>query len=202
MFKSALLPIKLIFYLSLCMPLGLGNYLKHIYLSLCWLFIYSICFKKSSQRNPYIYIYIYIYIYLSLSLSLNFTFFFLLSKPAQLYVRLSIIPLSQQVNHISSGIIRHHVVTFVCLHFCLTIYQSAQFIWRTLHYASGSHKFLCQSAQSPWRSIYIYIFMYIYIYIYVYIYTSYININIIYFIYVCKLILIYIFSFNINISYQ
>ena len=29
------------------------------------------------------------------------------SKPTQLYVRLSIIPLSQQVNHISSGIIRH-----------------------------------------------------------------------------------------------
>ena len=29
------------------------------------------------------------------------------SKPTQLYIRLSLIPLSQQVNHISSGIIRH-----------------------------------------------------------------------------------------------
>ncbi len=29
------------------------------------------------------------------------------SKPTQLYVRLSILPLSQQANHVSSGIIRH-----------------------------------------------------------------------------------------------
>ena len=71
------------------------------------------------------------------------------SKPAQLYVRLSIIPLSLQANHVSSGIIRHYVIAFVCLHFCLTGYQSAQFIRRALHYASGSRKFLCQSAQSP-----------------------------------------------------
>ena len=48
------------------------------------------------------------------------------SKPAQFYIRLSIILLSQQANHISLGIIRHHVVAFVCLHFCLTGYQSAQ----------------------------------------------------------------------------
>ena len=37
------------------------------------------------------------------------------SKPAQLYIRLSIILLSQQVNHVSSGIIRHYGVGFVCL---------------------------------------------------------------------------------------
>ena len=42
------------------------------------------------------------------------------SKPAQLYVRFSIIPLSQQANHVSSGIIRHYVVAFISLHFCLT----------------------------------------------------------------------------------
>ena len=41
------------------------------------------------------------------------------SKPAQLYVRLSIILLSQRVNHVSSGIIRHYLVAFICLHFCL-----------------------------------------------------------------------------------
>ena len=29
------------------------------------------------------------------------------SKPAQLYFKLSIIPLSQQANHVISGIIRH-----------------------------------------------------------------------------------------------
>ena len=55
------------------------------------------------------------------------------------------------MNHVSSGIIRHYVVAFVCLHFCLTRYQSAQFIRRALHYASGSCKFLHQSAK-PWKS--------------------------------------------------
>ena len=65
------------------------------------------------------------------------------SKPAQLYVRLSILPLGQQGNPVSPGIIRHYVVGFVCLHFCLTGLQSAQFIRRTLHYASDSCKFLC-----------------------------------------------------------
>ena len=39
------------------------------------------------------------------------------SKPAQLYVRLCIILLSQKANHISSGIIKHYVVAFVCLYF-------------------------------------------------------------------------------------
>ena len=38
-------------------------------------------------------------------------------KPTQFYV--SIILLSQQVTYVSLGIIRHHVVTFVCLHFTL-----------------------------------------------------------------------------------
>ena len=46
-------------------------------------------------------------------------------NPAQLYVRLSIIPLSQQANHIRLEIIKHYVVTFVCLYFCPTRYQSA-----------------------------------------------------------------------------
>ena len=40
-------------------------------------------------------------------------------KPAQIYVRLSIIPLSPQLTYVSSGIIRHYVVAFVCLHFAL-----------------------------------------------------------------------------------
>ena len=43
----------------------------------------------------------------------------LASKPAQIYVRFSIIPLSQQANHVRSGIISHYVVAFVCLHFAL-----------------------------------------------------------------------------------
>ena len=38
------------------------------------------------------------------------------SKPTRLYVR----SLSQQVNHVSWGIIRHWIVAFVCLHLYLT----------------------------------------------------------------------------------
>ena len=41
-------------------------------------------------------------------------------KPAQLYVRLSIRPLSQQVYHVSKRIIRYYVAAaaaFACLHF-------------------------------------------------------------------------------------
>ena len=40
-------------------------------------------------------------------------------KPAQLYVRFSIIPLRHQSTYVSSGIIRHYVVAFACLHFAL-----------------------------------------------------------------------------------
>ena len=41
-------------------------------------------------------------------------------KPAQLYVRLSIIPLSQLSTYVTLVIIRHYVVAFACLHFALT----------------------------------------------------------------------------------
>ena len=74
-------------------------------------------------------------------------------KPIQLCVWLSIIPLSQKVN-VSSRIIRYYVVAFFCLHFCLTRYQSAQFIQRALHYVSGSRKFLCQCTQPHGERIY------------------------------------------------
>ena len=40
-------------------------------------------------------------------------------KPAQLYIRLNILPLSQQSTYVSSRIIRHFVVAFACLHFAL-----------------------------------------------------------------------------------
>ena len=40
-------------------------------------------------------------------------------KPAQLYVRLSILPLSHQATCVSSGITKHYVVAFICLHFTL-----------------------------------------------------------------------------------
>ena len=108
--------------------------------------------------TSYIYIYIYIYIYCHpltdcfvisqlFSVARHVGRLKLGSKPPQLYVRLSIILLSQQANHISSGITRHYVIAFVCLHFCLIGYQTAQLIRRTLYYASGSRKFLRQTAQ-------------------------------------------------------
>ena len=89
----------------------------------------------SVARYIYIYIYIYTYIYIyiyiyqqpdSFVVSQLFSVARLTgrlklgSRPDQLYVRLSIIPLSQQANHVNSGIIRHYVVAFVCLHFALS----------------------------------------------------------------------------------
>ena len=40
-------------------------------------------------------------------------------KPTQLYVRLSIVLLIHKSTNVSSGIIRHYIVAFVCLHFAL-----------------------------------------------------------------------------------
>ena len=53
---------------------------------------------------------------------------------------------------LAKGFIRCYVATAaavsVCLHFLYSIgYQSAQFFWRALNYASGDQKFLLQSAQ-------------------------------------------------------
>ena len=104
-----------------------------------------------THTRIYIYIYIYVVIHRqTVSLYYNST--------AQLYVRLSIIPLSQQANHVSSGIIKHNVVAFICLYFWLTGYQSAQFIRRALHYANGSRKFLRHSAQPHLGRMYIVIY--------------------------------------------
>ena len=114
--------------------------------------------------NIYIYIYIYIYCHPKtdcfvvsqhFSVARHVGHLKLGSEPTQLYVSLCIIPLSQQANHVSLGIIRHCVAAFVCLHFCLTGYQNAQFIRRALHYTSGSHNFLRQNAQTHVGSVYI-----------------------------------------------
>ena len=81
------------------------------------------------------------------------------SKPVQLYVRLSLRPLGQKAYHVwLREFLRYYLVTAaaVCLHFLYPIgYHSAQFFRRALHYASGSRKFLHQSAQPPWGSVYI-----------------------------------------------
>ena len=76
------------------------------------------------------YIYIYIYCYPQtdcfvvsqlFSVSRHVGRLKLGSKPAQLYVRLSIRPLSQQAYHVGKGIIRYYVAAaaFVCLQFIL-----------------------------------------------------------------------------------
>ena len=41
------------------------------------------------------------------------------SKPSQLNVRLSILPLSQQMTYISLGVLTHYVLAFACFHFAL-----------------------------------------------------------------------------------
>ena len=65
-------------------------------------------------------IYISIYIYILSSSTDCFCWCFKLgSKPAQLYVRLSILPLSHQSTNVSLGIITHYVLAFICLYFAL-----------------------------------------------------------------------------------
>ena len=79
-----------------------------------------------------IYIYIYIYIYINchpwtncfvvsklISVVRHAGRFKLESKPTQLYVRLSIILLSQGSAYARSGIMRHQVVALACSHFAL-----------------------------------------------------------------------------------
>ena len=71
---------------------------------------------------------------------------------------------NKQANQVSSGITRHYVVAFVCLDFCLTRYQSAQFIRRTFtltktrvisvlnEIVDGIFKFIYQSDMSFFSS--------------------------------------------------
>ena len=78
------------------------------------------------QYNIYIYIYIYSHRQIDcfvvsqlFSVARHVGRLMLGSKPGQLFVWLSTIPLGQQANHVSSGIVRHYVVAFVSLHFAL-----------------------------------------------------------------------------------
>ena len=83
---------------------------------------------RTNLSLKYIYIYIYIYCHPQIdcfvvsqlfSVARHVRRLKLGSKPDQLYVRLSFLPLSQQAIHVSSGIIRHYEVVFVCLQFDL-----------------------------------------------------------------------------------
>ena len=66
-----------------------------------------------------VYIYIYIYIYIVIHRQTVSLYYNSSTKPIQLYVRLTIIPLSLQSTYVSSGIIRHYVIPFPCVHFTL-----------------------------------------------------------------------------------
>ena len=91
-------------------------------------------------------------------------------KPTQLNILL----LSQQVTYISLGINKVLCISFHLYKFCLTGYQSVQFIRRAVHYVSAS-------VFNPWKGAYIAghrqtvslcVCVYIYIYIYIYIYAK------------------------------
>ena len=81
------------------------------------------------------------------------------SKPIQLYVRVSLRPLGQQAYHVWL----RELLRYLCSNsssrlftFLYPIgYHSAHFFRRALHYGSGGRKFLLQSAQPPWESVYI-----------------------------------------------
>ena len=97
--------------------------------------LYCTWFDKYPQSdlvktNTLIYIYIYIYCHPQTDCFVVSQLFSVAkyvgrlklgSKPAQLYVRLSIRPLGQQAYYVGKGIIRYYVATaaavFVCLHF-------------------------------------------------------------------------------------
>ena len=76
-------------------------------------------------------------------------------QPGQLYVRLSNLPLSQQVNHVSSGIIRQYVVAFVCLHFALPDTKVFNSFEELCIMRCATVRFLHQSLQPPWGWVYI-----------------------------------------------
>ena len=102
--------------------------------------------------------------------------FKLRSKLVQLYVRLSIIPLSYQMIWVSSGIIRHYVVAFVSSYFALpntSVFNSLEELCTTRVAVVSSFDGLL----NPWGeyiylSIHVYVCVYmcggIYIYIYIY----------------------------------
>ena len=116
---------------------------KYIYIYI-YIYIYM-CTNTYIYVHTYVYtrIYIYIYIYSHpqtscfvvsqlLSMARHVGRLKLGSKPALLYIRLSIIPLTQQANHVQLGNYKAVSNSFRLLTFlCLTGYQSAQFFHRT-----------------------------------------------------------------------
>ena len=126
-----------------------------------------------THTHTHIYIYIYIYIYCH-PLTDRFVLSELFSvarhvrrskpgsKPIQLYVRVSLRPFGQQAYQVWLRELLRYLSSNSSSRLFTFLYpigyQSAEFFWRALHYASGDRKFLHQSARVQ---LYIYIYIYI-----------------------------------------
>ena len=84
-------------------------------------------------------------------------------KSDQLYIKLSIIPLSQQSTYVSLGIIRHYVVALVCLHFALLDTRGLTFYEELCIARVVVVNSLARVLNSPRWGVNIYIYIYIYI---------------------------------------
>ena len=138
-------------------------------------------------RLGYIYIYIYIYIYChpqtgSFVVSQLFSVvrhvgrFKLELKQAELHIRLSIIPFSQQLTYFSSGIIRHYVVAFVYFYFALPdtrVLNSLEGLYITRVAAVNSFgRGLNPRGEGAYILSHTHTHTHTHIYIYIYIYTN------------------------------
>ena len=90
--------------------------------------------------------------------------------------RLSIIPLSHQPTYVRSGIMRHYVVAFVCLHFCLIFYQKLiHFVINCTQHTHGNIDFHITHTHTHTHTyIYIYI-LYIYPFLSLSIFLAYLH---------------------------
>ena len=144
----------------------------HIYIYIyIYIYILGVIIARTHTRthtHTYIYIYIYKYCHPQTNCFILSKLFSVArhvgrskpgSKPIQIYVRLNLRPLGQQVYHVWL----RELLRYLCSNsssrlftFLYPIgYQSAQFFRRVLHYASNGRKFIHQSAQPPWGSVYI-----------------------------------------------
>ena len=98
----------------------------YTYIYICVCVCVCVCNTQNAWSVSYI-LWMTIYIYIFYILSSTDRLFRCITNflcdlnrpPPQLYVRLSIIPLSQPATSVSLGIIRHYVVNFLCSHFAL-----------------------------------------------------------------------------------
>ena len=171
--------------LSLCLPLFLSF---SIYTCMCVCVRNYINTHTHARTHTHIQAHIYIYIYIYnhphtdcfivsqlISVARHAECFKLGLNPDQLYIRLSIISLSQQSTYVRSGIIRHYVIAFACLHLALLdtrVLNSYEELWivrvavinsparvlvEHIRHASSLHKEIgtvINCATKSWRRLY------------------------------------------------